>query len=62
MAEKPYIAARLRNPSEMDLVPKAKPKSDILGGIFAILSFLVAVVTLFVLYTDWDGFTKYIDK
>ena len=48
MAEKPFIAARLRNPAE-----EAAAK---------ILSFIVAAVTTFLLYTEWDQLSQYIGR
>ncbi len=62
MAEKPFIAARLRNPAEEAAAKpvKAKSKTDWIGGIVAILSFIVAAVTTFLLYTEWEQLTRYI--
>ena len=44
MAEKPFIAARLRNPAE-----EAAAK-------------IVAAVTTFLLYTEWDQLSQYIGR
>lgn len=54
MAEnKPFIAARLRNPTEAAV--KAKPKQDIIGGVFAIIAFLVTAALLAIVLLDWSG-------
>lgn len=62
MAEKPFIAARLRNPAEEAAVKpaKAKSKTDWIGGACAILTFLLACVMAFLLYSEWDQLTRYI--
>ncbi len=64
MAEKPFIAARLRNPAEEAAAKpvKAKSKTDWVGSVAAILSFIVAAVTTFLLYSEWDQLTQYIGK
>ena len=64
MAEKPFIAARLRNPAEEAPAKpaKAKSKTDWVGSVAAILSFIVAAVTTFLLYSEWDQLTQYIGK
>ncbi len=64
MAEKPFIAARLRNPAEEAAAKpvKAKSKTDWIGGVVAILSFIVAAVTTFLLYTEWDQLSQYIGR
>ncbi len=59
---KPYIASRLRNPNEEAAAKPQKAKSDIVGGIFAILAFGVAAATTAILYFDWDFFTIYLTK
>ena len=59
MAEKPFIAARLRNPAEE---AAAKPVKAWIGGVVAILSFIVAAVTTFLLYTEWDQLSQYIGR
>ncbi len=61
MAEKPFIAARLRNPAEVAAAQPRAAKPDWVGGVCAILSFLVAVATTLFLYLEWDALTKYID-
>lgn len=65
MAEKkPFIAARLRNPVEEAAAAKkaagAAAKTDWVGGICAIIAFVLAVVTTTFLYLEWDLLTKYI--
>lgn len=56
--KKPFIAARLRNPSEVNAAP-VKAKQDYIGGIVSIVAFLVAAATLAILYLDWDTVTLY---
>lgn len=53
MAEKPFIAARLRNPNEAAPV-LAKPKQDLIGGICAILAACVTIGLLAVILIDWN--------
>lgn len=65
MAEKkPFIAARLRNPVEEAAAKKtaaaAVAKTDWIGGICAIIAFILAAVTTTFLYLEWDLLTKYI--
>lgn len=62
MAEKkPFIAARLRNPAEAAAAKKtAVAKTDWIGGICAIIAFVLAIVTTTFLYLEWDLLTKYI--
>jgi len=52
-----FISARHRNPEEQGMVVKRKP--DIIGGICAILAFLILAVTTALLYLTWDEFVKY---
>ena len=62
MAEKPFIAARLRNPAEEAAAKpvKAKSKTDWIGGVVAILAFIVAAVTTFLLWSEWAQLSKYL--
>lgn len=66
MAEKkPFIAARLRNPVEEAAAAKktkAVAKTDWIGGICAIIAFILAAVTTTFLYLEWDLLTKYIGQ
>ncbi len=63
MAEKPFIAARLRNPAEEAAAKpvKAKSKTDWIGGVVAILAFIVAAVTTTLLILEWNQLSKYIE-
>ena len=56
-----YIAARFRNPEE-DAPIKAVAKTDWIGGVCAIISFLLAAATTTLCYLDWDTLTKYIGQ
>ncbi len=62
MADKPFIAARLRNPAEdaVAVAPKAKSKTDWIGGVGAIIAFVLAVATVATLYLEWDQLTQFI--
>ncbi len=73
MAEKkPFIAARLRNPAE-DAPAKGKKKkapkppaapgaTDWIGLACALVSFALAAVTLFALYSDMGVYATYLGK
>ena len=61
MAEKPFIAARLRNPAEAAAAkPVASAKTDWIGGACAIVAFALSVATTLILYFEWDLLTKFI--
>lgn len=62
--KKPFIAARLRNPVEEAAAKKttAKAKTDWIGGVCAIISFILAVATTTFLYLEWDLLTNYIGR
>ncbi len=53
MADKPFIAARLRNPTDAAPVA-AKPKQDFIGGTCAILAAIVTILLLVVIFLDWE--------
>ena len=56
MADKPFIAARLRNPAEAAQAKStpAKAKTDWIGGACAIVAFALAAATTGCLYLEWD--------
>lgn len=62
--KKPFIAARLRNPVEEAAAKKttATAKTDWIGGVCAIISFILAVATTTFLYLEWDLLTNYIGR
>ena len=63
MADKPFIAARLRNPAEEAAAkPKAKAKTEWIGGACAIVAVILAAATAAVTYLEWDPLTKFIGK
>lgn len=53
---KPYLNARLRNPFE-DGGMKPVSKPDWIGGAVAVVAVVVAVVTLAILFLDYQGFS-----
>ncbi len=61
--KKPFIAARLRNPTE-EAAPKKKAKSQVdwIGGACAIVAFALAVATVAFLYLDFNTYTTFIGK
>ena len=61
MAENPFIAARLRNPAEEAAAKPKAAKPDWVGGVCAILAFLVAVATTTFLYLEWDQLRLFIN-
>ncbi len=61
MAEKPFIAARLRNPAEEAAAKPHVAKPDWIGGACAIVAFLLAAVTTVLLYLEWDLLRVYIN-
>lgn len=61
MAEKPFIAARLRNPAEAK--PRAATvKTDWIGGVCAIVAFLLAAAVTTFLFLEWQILTQYIGR
>jgi hypothetical protein len=48
-----FISARLRNPAE-ELAAQAKAPSDMIGGVCAILAFVLMAAVTAVLYFNWD--------
>lgn len=61
--KKPFIAARLRNPvEEMAAKKTATAKTDWIGGVCAIIAFVLAVATTTFLYLEWDLLTNYIGR
>ncbi len=64
MADKPFIAARLRNPAEnaAPKAAKAPSKVDWIGAPCAIIALILAVATTFVLFQEYDILTKYIGQ
>ncbi len=63
MADKPFIAARLRNPAEnMPVAPNAKAKNDWIGGACAIIAVILAAATTFYLFREYGILTTYIGQ
>ncbi len=58
MADKPFIAARLRNPADAQPAAKAKPagakKADWIGGVAALISIVLAAVTTYWLWDEME--------
>jgi hypothetical protein len=49
-----FISARLRNPAE-ELAAQSTGKSDVIGGVCAIVAFVLMAAVTAVLYMNWDA-------